>query len=208
LSLRHWVVIEDPSVHMRQTDVSDLRAEVRYNLSAARMSVTGTALAFLGPVSSARQDGLPFLFILLALIAFLIVQNALRLRARTKQVREFAETRSLTYIGATVPATFPPEAARALRWAHSMRRAVVAANGSKDLILFDCTVGYGRGSRHRTVVAARGRHGAFGWAPCSPDLMTEEVGEWTLVYPSNRLMSLEEIEALVSEFSAPAQSAN
>jgi hypothetical protein len=204
---------------MRQTDVSDLRAEVRYNLSGARMNVAGTALALLGPVSSASQGGLPFLFILLALIAFLIVQDALRLRARTKQIREFAEKRSLTYIGATVPNTFPANAARALRWAHSMRSAVVATNGSKDLILFDCTVGHGRGSRRRTVVAARGQHGAFGLAPFSPDLETEEVDEWTLVYASNRFMSLEEIEALrfmsleeiealVSEFRAPAHSGN
>jgi hypothetical protein len=74
--------------------------------------------------------------------------------------------------------------------------------------VFDCTIGYGRRCRPRTVVAARGQSGGFGWARFGPDLVTEEVGEWSMVYSSNRLMSIEEIEALVSMFNTRMQSAN
>jgi hypothetical protein len=56
-------------------------------------------------------------------------------------------------------------------------------------------------------VAVGGEHAGFGWAQFGPDLETEELGEWTFVYGSNRLLLIEEIQALVSDFSPPAQSA-
>jgi hypothetical protein len=100
---------------------------------------------------------------------------------------------------------------KAFEWGSSIRRAFVGSvgsNGCKDLVVFDCTIGYGRGRHRRTVVAARGQSGGFGWARFGRDLLTEEVGEWTIVYGSNRLMSIEEIEALVSAFNVPTQSVN
>jgi hypothetical protein len=55
---------------------------------------------------------------------------------------------------------------------------------------------------------ARGQRGGVGWARFGPDLVTEEMNEWTIVYGSTRLMSIEEIEDLVTAFNAPTQSAS
>ncbi len=59
-------------------------------------------------------------------------------------------------------------------------------------------LGYGKGRFFRTVVAVRGHRTAFGVAQFGPDLITEEIGEWALVYGDSRLLIIEEIEALVS----------
>lgn len=109
------------------------------------------------------------------------------------------------YIGSSVPKSFPLQRAKAFQWGSSVRRVFVGNSSSKDLVVFDCTIGYGRGRRPRTVVAARGQSGGFGWARFGPDLVTEEMDEWTIVYGSNRLMSIEQIEASVTAFNAPTQ---
>jgi len=168
-----------------------------------------STLAWLGPVSSARPGGsTPFLYIVGTLLTCYLVWHALRERERTKQIRELSARRSLTYLGSAVPKSFPSHRAKAFQWGSSIRRAFVGNSGSKDLVAFDCTIGYGRGRRPRTVIAARGQSGGFGWARFGPDLLTEELGEWTIVYGSNRLMSVEEIEALVTAFNAPTRSAS
>ena len=173
------------------------------------VELVDSTLAWLGPVSSAQPGGgTPFLYILGALFACSIVWYAFRERARTKQIREFCAKRNLSYIGSSVPKSFPLQRAKAFQWGSSVRRAFVGNSGSKDLVVFDCTIGYGRGRRPRTVVAARGQSGGFGWARFGPDLVTEEMDEWTIVYGSNRLMSIEEIEALVTAFNAPTQQLN
>jgi hypothetical protein len=161
------------------------------------------------PVSSARPGGGGLLvYMPEALLASAIVWNIFRQRARTRLIRHFAESRKLTYAGATMSATLPLHRIEALRWARSIKRSVTAINGNKELIFFDCTVGGGRRCRKRTVVAARGQVGGFGWAQFGPDLKTEKAGEWMFVYGSNRLLSIEELDALLSEFSAPSKSAN
>jgi hypothetical protein len=110
--------------------------------SECTMNVTETALAWWGPVSSARPGGgEPFVYILGAFFASSIVWHTFQQRARTKQIRQFAERRSLTYIGATVPRRFPLHGTRAFQWARSIRRAVVGSNGRKELLLFDCNGG-------------------------------------------------------------------
>ena len=84
---------------------------------------------------------------------------------------------------------------------------MIGSSGSKEIVIFDCTVGYGRGRRPRTVVAARGQQNGFGWAQFGPDIVAEKAGEWMFVYGSDRLLSIGEIDALLSEFSVPAQNA-
>jgi hypothetical protein len=169
------------------------------------LEMVPSILACLGPISSARPvGGAPFLYILGALFVCSIVWHVFRERARTKQIRDFSARRSLTYLGNAVPRSFPLHRAKAFEWGRSVRRVFVGSNASKDLVVFDCTVGYGRGRRARTVVAARGQSGGFGWARLGPDLLSEEVGEWSIVCGSDRLMSIEELEDLVSAFSAPA----
>jgi hypothetical protein len=102
-----------------------------------------------------------------------------------------------TYIGSAVPRSFPLRRTSS-RSARSISRAVAGDKGNKELILFDCMLGHGRGRFYRTVVAVRGHDTAFGIARFGPDLATEQVGEWALVFGDRRLLIIEEIEALVS----------
>jgi hypothetical protein len=122
---------------------------------------------------------------------------------RTKRIRRFAENESLAYIGSTMPVTLPLQRTRAFASARSLRRAVVGSNGDKELILVDCTIKQGLTGGRRTIVSMRGLHDGFGRAPYKPDFSTEQLDEWSVVYSSNRYMSLEEIDALVAAFSGP-----
>src|SRR5579883_1576365 len=129
-----------------------------------------SALAWLGPVSSATPGGgTPFLYIVGTLLIFYMLWRAFRERERTKQIREFSGSRDLIYMGSAVPKSFPLHRAKAFQWGSSIRRAFVGSDGGRDLIVFDCTIGYGRGRRPRTVVAARGHSDGFGWARFGPD---------------------------------------
>jgi hypothetical protein len=158
-----------------------------------------SALAWLGPVSSG--GGTTHLYVFGTLFTCYIGWYVFRELARTKQSREFCARENLTYVGSALPAA-------AFQCGNRIRRAFLGRNGGKDLVVFDCTIGYGKGSRQRTVVAARGQNGGFGWARFGPDLVAQEVDDWSIVYSSNRFMSIEEIEVLLSVFNAPAQAAN
>ncbi len=129
-------------------------------------------------------------FLILTLILHLI-----RDEERTRLIKNLASDTGLTFIGDRLPRLFPIQYTSS-RQAHSISRVVVG----EDLLLFDCRIGHGKISRGRTVVAARKEASVFGWARFGPDLETETASGWTLVYGSNRLLELEEINALMSEF--------
>jgi hypothetical protein len=141
------------------------------------------------------------LYIFGTLFTCYIVWYVFRELARTKQIREFSARKNLTYVGSALPAT-------AFQCGNWIRRAFLGRNGGKDLVVFDCSIGYGKGRLSRTVVAARGQSGGFGWARFGPDLVAQEVDDWSIVYSSNRFMSIAEIEILVSVFNAPAGATN
>jgi hypothetical protein len=169
------------------------------------MNVAAT-VGWLGPVSSATPGGgEEFLYFFGTVLVCALIWQAIQERARTRQIRQFAERINLAYVGARMPVTFPLHRSRAFGSARSLRRTVVGSNGDKELVLFDCTIGFGRGSRRRTIVAVRGQCSGLGWAQYGPDLSSEELGEWNIVYSSNRYMSIEEIEALVEVFREPAR---
>jgi len=173
------------------------------------MRITEAVGAWLGPISSATPGG-GGLFLYLFCVYFLgaIVWRALQERARTTQFRQLAEKWKFNYLGASVPGIVPCRRSEACRFIHSIRRTLVAppaGETSKDLVLFDCTVGYGRRRRHRTVVAARSGPYDFGWSLFGPEVATEEVGQWTLVYGSTRFLSIGELDSLASQFSAAAE---
>lgn len=134
-----------------------------------------------------------------ALVSFL-AWGILRQRARTREIRQFAQRVGLTYLGSAVPRRLPVPRAL-LRQVMSISAFVVGDERNKDLVLFDCMLN-GKGTRSRTVVAVRGQPSAFGAARFWPDLITEQVGEWALVYSEGRLLTIEEIEGLVSAVSA------
>ena len=143
------------------------------------------------------------LYVMGAVVAALVVWSIIRDRARTRDIRQLAQRAGLTYGGSAVPERLPLPG-KLSHHVESIRRVVAGAAGNKDLVLFDCEL-YGKGNRTRTVVAVRGQPYAFGLARFWPDLVTEQVGEWALVYADGRLLDIEEIEALVSVASdAPA----
>jgi hypothetical protein len=84
--------------------------------------------------------------------------------------------------------------------------AVAGKKNGKELLVFDCRLGAGKGRRSLTVVAVREAADSFRPAPFGPSLTMETVDEWTLIYRTRSLFSFggllppEEIEALLSAF--------
>ena len=141
--------------------------------------------------------------VFLAVAACLVVWAVVRERARTRRIRQLARSRNLASIGARMPVACPLQRARAFAAVKSLRRAVVGSNGPRELVLVDCRIGHRRRPRGRTIVAVRGEPDGYIWMRLGPDLSREQVDEWSLVYSSNRYMTIEEIEGLMAVFSGP-----
>jgi hypothetical protein len=76
------------------------------------------------------------------------------------------------------------------------------------MLFFDCELGYGKGRFLRTVVALRGDRADFGPARFGPDLDTEQVDGWTLVYGSRRLLEVGELQTSFSKQSGMKPASN
>lgn len=139
-----------------------------------------------------------FWYIWVGFLVVTLILHLIRDRERTTLIRKFAADARLTFIGNSLPRHFPIQDTSSYL-AHSISRVVIG----DDVVLFDCRIGHGKGSRGRTVVAARGEPSVFGWTRFGPDLETEQAGEWAIVYGSNRILELDEIRALVSASSRP-----
>jgi len=127
-------------------------------------------------------------------IAWLLFQQY----ERGREILQFAQRMEFSYLGGSLPPTFPLHLTSSSR-AHSIDNTVIGNRGKKVLVLFDCRMGHGKTSYWRGVLAVRGQHQGFGVAQYGPDLSTEQVDDWTVVYGSKRLLSLGEIEELVAE---------
>jgi len=153
-----------------------------------------------GPVSSASPDGPGWSveFIVFGGLACFIVWTLVRRWKRAKQIRQYARSKGYTYIGAALPKSFPFSQTSVSR-ARSITNAVAGDQSGKELLLFDCVLGSGKARRTQTVVAVRAPEESFGPARLGPFLMTEEAGDWALVYRPNQLLPLEEIDALLAD---------
>ncbi len=118
---------------------------------------------------------------------------------RAKQIRQYAQNRGYAYLGEALPESFPLRETSVSR-AISITNAVAGDQSGKKLLLFDCTFGSGKARRSQTVVAARGHEESFGPAWSGPFLLTEEAGDWTLVYRPDQLLPLEEIDAIFADY--------
>ena len=127
----------------------------------------------------------------------LIVRSVLRERARVKEIRDFTTRIGLSYLGGSLPKSFPLHKTVS-RSAHSIRRAAAGDKLKNEVVFFDCTLGQGKTRFSRTLVGTRGPAG-FRTAQYGPDLVTERVGEWFIVYGSRRILEIQEIEVLISE---------
>jgi hypothetical protein len=137
-----------------------------------------------------------FEYIALAGVACLIVWTLIGDRRRTTAVRQYARSKEFTILGASLPRSFPFEQTSVKR-ASSIANAVAGDWGGKGLLFFDCRLGSGKARRTQTVVAIRGPEECFGPARFGPGMTTEAIGEWVLIYRSNRRLPIEEIEALL-----------
>ena len=139
---------------------------------------------------------------LVALVGF-IIWSLLSERRRTNQIRQYAQSTGLTYIGVALPKSFPLSRT-SVSWASSIKNCVAGDKNGKELLIFDCQLGTGKGRRMMTVAAVRGSAESFGTARFGPDLITETVDGWTLIHRPHRFLSfsgvlpLEEIQALIS----------
>ena len=141
-------------------------------------------------------------YIVAAALACFVVWQLARERARTKQIRVYARDSGFTYIGAALPRGFPL-GKTSLRDA-TVSNAVAGEKDNAELVLFDCRIGTGKGRCTQTLVAVRGLNKEFGAAWFDPNLITERVDDWTLIYLYGRVLTPEQIEALVSSIGSPS----
>jgi hypothetical protein len=135
----------------------------------------------------------------LILLGLTVVLSLFQDMERSNQLKAFALSCKLVFLGDALPKSFPMQRTSACS-GHSIRNAVTGTSNSRDILLFDCSLGRGKRRFRRTVVAGRGSVAEFGWAGFGPDLEAEQVGDWAVVYGSRRLLALNEIETLLSEF--------
>jgi hypothetical protein len=175
------------------------KTELGLNLGRFWLGFSGVVLVIVLAALLAGVTGGDNIWSYVVGVAFVasIVWGVLRERARAREIREFAARHGLTYIGGAVPKSFPLHRTES-RLAHSIRAAVAGDGRTNEIVFFDCTLGHGKPRFSRTVVGTRGPVG-FGPAQHGPDLETEPVDEWFIVFGSRRILTAEEIEALLSE---------
>jgi hypothetical protein len=168
------------------------RRIVCWILSAILLLLVASVVA---RIAHAGEEIFFFAFVIAAVA--LGVRSIQQARQRTKAFHQVAETLGFEYFGSSLPARFPLRETQS-RQSRSISRVFVYSRMGKDMLFFDCELGYGRGRFSRTVVAVRGDRSEFGFARFGPDLATETVRGWTVVYGERRFLETEEIMRLVN----------
>jgi hypothetical protein len=169
------------------------------NLARFWLGLSGVVLVIVLAALLARVTGgdNTWSYVVGAAFVASIVWGVLRERARAREIREFAARHGLTYIGGAGPKSFALHRTDS-RLAHSITAAVAGDGRTNEIVFFDCTLGHGKPRFSRTVVGTCGPV-RFGPARHGLDLETERVDEWLIVFGSRRILTAEEIEALLSE---------
>ena len=113
-----------------------------------------------------------------------------------KHIRLYARNAGFTYIGAALPRSFP--FGKTSVRAGTVRNAVAGDKDNAEFVFFDCRIGSGKGQFSQTLVAVRGFDKGFESARFDPNLTTERVEDWTLIYLYKRLLRPQEIDDLIS----------
>lgn len=132
---------------------------------------------------------------MLCVIVWALVQE----RDRTKHFRLYARNAGFTYIGVALPRSFP--FGRTSVRAGTIRNAVAGEKDNTELVFFDCRIG----RFTQSLVAVRGFDKGFGSARFDPNLTTERVDDWTLIYRYGKQLRPQEIEDLISSVYSAAQ---
>lgn len=136
-----------------------------------------------------------FGYVAVAIVVGLIVRAVLLDRARTREIRDYAQGAGRIYIGEALPSSFPL-GATSLHGISHIKNVVAGDRNGREFVFFDCTLGSGKGSRSQTVVGVRGSS-EFWWAQrFDRSLSVETACDWTVVNP-NRLLSVRDVEAIL-----------
>jgi len=130
---------------------------------------------------------------------FLIVPITLGIlgkRRRERRIRNIAQAYGLSFVGTTLPRSFPFDRTSA-RKASRTRNAVVGELDGTTFVIFDCQFGVGKQSYFQTFVGAHGSEECFGFQRYDSTLTRELVDDWTVVFRKKELLLPEEIETLL-----------
>ena len=127
----------------------------------------------------------------------LVVWSFVRAALRRKWFRHYAQRTGLSYMGDEVPRILPLWNTP-IPWSGYVSNTIWGDKGDKQLVIFDAKISQGKGGRSQTILAIRGLVEHFGVQRFDPSLLEVHVDEWTLIYRPMRLMTVEEIEALLS----------
>ncbi len=120
---------------------------------------------------------------------------------RKTQLKRYALRKGFSYLGLYLPNSFPITQAKVTSDG-LISNAISGKVGSRDVLLFDCTIrefGNPRDTRVQTVVAIRGLKDGFGPLRFDPALVYESIGDWMLIYRPTRQMPVDEIDAILQE---------
>jgi hypothetical protein len=173
-----------------------------FELNKSEIGPSGSRIAIaiggIGLFGALFLSGKLFWILWIGLLAALFARYLIQERQRTGLIREFASRTGFLFLHDCLPKSFPIQDTSS-RGAHSINRVFAGDISNKEVLEFDCRLGHGKRQLNRTVVALRGKSSDFGWVRFGPDLETEEVGRWALVYGTRRLLGLDEIARLIAE---------
>jgi hypothetical protein len=155
------------------------------------------AVAITGFIIWALFPGINLFYICVVALTGFMVWTLVQEQKRAKQIRQFAQNAGFTYVGAALPKSFPLRKT-SVHWASSFWNAVAGDKHGKELLFFDCRFGTGKTSTAQTVVALRGSAESLGPVRFGPGWTMETVDDWALIYRSEELLPLKEIEAVLS----------
>src|SRR5260370_37331781 len=134
------------------------------------------AIVGIGLIVALFAGGKLFWFLWIGLLTALVVRSLIQDKQRTKLIREFALRMGFSFLGHSLPKSYPMQHTSS-RLAHSICRVMTGDRRNKEVLLFDCRLGHGKGTFSRTVVAVRGEPSDFGWSRFGPDLSTTQLVE-------------------------------
>ena len=140
-------------------------------------------------------------FFCISVVAVLLLVLWLQELKRDGALRAMVIRRRFTYIGQVLPRSLTLHGTP-LERASSVWNVFEGDCGGIRVIAFDYSIGYGKGGRRRTAIAAQSPRDVFGAAKFISDLTVARSGDWAIMYEQETislvnpgLMPVPEIEA-------------
>jgi hypothetical protein len=133
--------------------------------------------------------------ILLAISIFVWLK--MRSASRRRAIRRYADEHNFRYLGSDLPASLKLDGS-SLRQAESVSNAFSGTGKEKDFVFFDCYIPAGKTGYRQSVLAIYLLGESYPACRFDRELREERVGDWRLVYHTQRAWSVSEIDAHVS----------